>query len=144
MHNHKIASLSEAQKWVRNINLSISFTAPALVEITKCFILKIAIFLFKGLIFEVLDGGFNDIELKIMDQANQVIHEALEKSGRYTFGSGDAETTYTYCFMNHKGSQVPKVVMFTMDVHEAGRAPGAPNEGEVGHSKLEDMVNMNA
>lgn len=36
---------------------------------------------------------------------------------------------------------MPKEVMFTMDVHDAGRAPGAPKENEVGHTKLEDMVN---
>lgn len=88
----------------------------------------------------MLDGGFYDIELKIMDHEGKTIHEALEKSGRYTFGSGDSESSYTYCFVNHKGSQVPKIVMFTMDVHDAGRAPGAPKESDVGHTKLEDMV----
>lgn len=92
----------------------------------------------------MLDGGFYDIELKILDQEGKVIHEALEKSGRYTFGSGESDATYTYCFVNTKGSQTPKEVMFTMDVHDAGRAPGAPKESEVGHTKLEDMVNISA
>lgn len=36
----------------------------------------------------------------------------------------------------------PKSVMFNMDIGEAARAPGAPNEGEEGHTKLEDMVNI--
>lgn len=34
----------------------------------------------------------------------------------------------------------PKTVMFTMDLGDAPRAPGAPNENEEGHTKLEDMV----
>lgn len=90
--------------------------------------------------FEVIDGGFNDIELRITDPEGKVIHEGEEKSGKYTFGSGVEDATYTYCFINEKGSQAPKQIMFTMDVHNGGRAPGAPNEGEVGHNKLEDMV----
>lgn len=38
----------------------------------------------------------------------------------------------------------PKTVMFTMDLGDAPRAPGAPNENEEGHTKLEDMVMYNA
>lgn len=92
--------------------------------------------------FEVIDGGFNDIELRITDPEGKVIHEGEEKSGKYTFGSGDPEATYTYCFINEKGSMAPKTIMFNMDVLEAGRVAGAPNESEVGHNKLEDMVNF--
>lgn len=47
-----------------------------------------------------------------------------------------------YCFVNEKGSMAPKTVMFTMDLGDAPRAPGAPNENEEGHTKLEDMVRM--
>lgn len=47
---------------------------------------------------------------------------------------------YRYCFVNEKGSMAPKMVMFTMDIGDAPRAPGAPNEHEEGHTKLEDMV----
>lgn len=90
--------------------------------------------------FEVIDGGFHDIELRITDPEGKVIHEGEEKSGKYTFGTGDPEAKYTYCFINEKGSMAPKTIMFNMDVLDAGRAPGAPNESEVGHNKLEDMV----
>lgn len=94
-----------------------------------------------GLMFEVIDGGFQDIELRITDPEGKVIHEGEEKSGKYTFGSNSADQTYTYCFVNDKGSQVPKTIMFTMDVLDASRAAGPANEGEIGHNKLEDMVN---
>lgn len=93
-----------------------------------------------GLMFEVIDGGFNDIELRITDPEGKVIHEGEEKSGKYTFGTGDAEAQYTYCFINEKGSMAPKTIMFNMDVLDGARVAGAPNESEVGHNKLEDMV----
>lgn len=95
-----------------------------------------------GLMFEVIDGGFNDIELRITDPEGKVIHEGEEKSGKYTFGSGDPESRYTYCFINEKGSMAPKTIMFNMDVLDGGRIAGVPNEGEIGHNKLEDMVNI--
>ena len=107
------------------------------VQCTNCF----AFYLKLGLMFEVIDGGFNDIELRITDPEGKVIHEGEEKSGKYIFGSGDPEAKYTYCFINEKGSMAPKTIMFNMDVLSGDRAPGAPNEGEVGHNKLEDMVN---
>jgi len=92
-----------------------------------------------SLMFEIVEGGFNDIEIKINDPEGKVIHEGdKETSGKYTF-SANIAGTYSYCFLNEKGSQVPKTVMFTMDLGETPRA-GAANEGEEGHNKLEDMI----
>lgn len=51
--------------------------------------------LISGLMFEIVDGGFNDIDIKITDPQGKVIHEAeRESSGKYTFGasSGGAYT----------------------------------------------------
>jgi len=93
-----------------------------------------------SLMFEVIEGGFNDIELRITDPQGKVIHEGTEKSGKYTFGSGEPEAKYTYCFINEKVSMSPKTIMFNMDVLDGGRVAGAPNESEVGHNKLEDMI----
>lgn len=44
-----------------------------------------------GLTFEIVDGGFNDIDIKITDPLGKVIHEAeRESSGKYTFGASSA------------------------------------------------------
>lgn len=41
--------------------------------------------------FEIVDGGFNDIDIKISDPDGKVIHEAeRESSGKYTFGASTA------------------------------------------------------
>lgn len=40
--------------------------------------------------FEIVDGGFNDIEIKITDPEGKVIHEAdKETSGKYTFAANN-------------------------------------------------------
>lgn len=41
--------------------------------------------------FETVDGGFNDIELKITDPEGKIIHDGdKETSGKYTFGANTA------------------------------------------------------
>jgi len=89
----------------------------------------------------VIDGGFLDVDIKISGPENHVMHESeKESSGKYTFVA-PAKGTYTVCFNNERSSMTPKLVMFSIDVGEAPqRAPGAPGEEEVGHTKLEDMI----
>lgn len=93
--------------------------------------------------FEVIEGGFNDIEVRITDPKGQVVHEAQDASGKYTFGTGSPDDTFTYCFVNTKGSMAPKTIMFNMDVIDSTRPAGPPAEKDVGHNKLEDMVSNN-
>ncbi|XP_055855392.1 transmembrane emp24 domain-containing protein 2 [Episyrphus balteatus] len=94
-----------------------------------------------GLTFEVIEGGFLDVDIKITGPDQQVIHQSeKESSGKLTFSAHNSGI-HTVCFNNEKSSMTPKVVMFTIDVGEpAPRSPGAPGEDEVGHTKLEDMI----
>lgn len=89
----------------------------------------------------MIDGGFLDVDIKISGPDNHVMHESeKESSGKYTFVA-PSKGTYTVCFNNERSSMTPKLVMFSIDVGDAPqRAPGAPGEEEVGHTKLEDMI----
>lgn len=97
--------------------------------------------LFSGITFEVIEGGFLDIDIKIIGPDHGIIHESeKESSSRLAFVAATAGI-YTVCFDNQKSSMTPKLVMFSIDVDESPhRAPGAPGEDEVGHTKLEDMI----
>ncbi|XP_055374744.1 transmembrane emp24 domain-containing protein 2 [Condylostylus longicornis] len=94
-----------------------------------------------GLTFEVIDGGFMDIDVKITGPQQNIIYNGeSESSGKYTFA---AHTTgiYTACFGNLKSTMTPKVVMFSIEVGDAPRpTAGAPDKDEIGHTKLEDMI----
>ncbi|XP_039298148.1 transmembrane emp24 domain-containing protein [Nilaparvata lugens] len=87
-----------------------------------------------GLMFEISEGGFLDIDFKILGPDNNIIHKGeRETSGKYTFAA-NANGIYTYCFSNKMSTMTPKVVMFNMDVGEA-RKEETKEEGNELHDK---------
>uniref|UniRef100_A0A182JS35 GOLD domain-containing protein n=1 Tax=Anopheles christyi TaxID=43041 RepID=A0A182JS35_9DIPT len=94
-----------------------------------------------GLMFETVEGGFLDIEVSISGPDQKVIYQGeKESSGKYTFSAYETGI-YHYCFSNKMSTLTPKVVMFSMEIGEAPKGTvGAVNEGEAGHTKLEDMI----
>lgn len=95
------------------------------------------------LTFEIAEGGFLDIDVKIIDPDGNIIHEGdQESSGKYTFAA-HTSGMYTYCFSNRKGSMTPKVVMFNMETGEAPKPAEETSDGQKGegsHDKLEEMI----
>ncbi|KAF8358596.1 sel-9 [Pristionchus pacificus] len=97
-----------------------------------------------GLMFEVAEGGFLDIDVKIVGPDNKEIYRGeRESSGKYAF-KAPMDGLYTYCFGNQMSTMTPKAVMFTVDVtapHE--NAPGAADSqatASADNQKLEEMV----
>lgn len=96
--------------------------------------------LFIGLTFEIAEGGFLDIDVRIVGPDGRTIYQGeRETSGKYTFAAHNTGV-YTYCFSNKMSTMTPKVVMFNMAVGEAPKADGGEKgEGE-NADKLEDMI----
>uniref|UniRef100_U5EN48 Putative cargo transport protein n=1 Tax=Corethrella appendiculata TaxID=1370023 RepID=U5EN48_9DIPT len=94
-----------------------------------------------GLMFETTEGGFLDIDVKIIGPDKKVIYFGeRETSGKYTFSAHEAGI-YSYCFSNKMSTMTPKVVMFSMEIGDSPKGTaGAVNEPEAGHTKLEDMI----
>ncbi|GAB1864631.1 Transmembrane emp24 domain-containing protein [Camponotus japonicus] len=111
----------------------------------ECFFDKVDFGTKMGLTFEIAEGGFLDIDVKIVGPDGRIIYQGeRESSGKYTFA---AHTTgvYTYCFSNQKSTMTPKVVMFNMDIDENRKqndenAVGEAQEGDNNHGKLDDMI----
>lgn len=97
------------------------------------------IYHFLGLTFEIAEGGFLDIDVKIVDPDGKVVYNGeRESSGKYTFAA-HVPGIYTYCFSNRMSTMTPKVVMFNMAIGEPPKADEQRGEGE-GATKLEDMI----
>lgn len=74
--------------------------------------------------FETVEGGFLDIDIKILAPDDRVIYQGDgESSGKYTFAAHQPGV-YKYCFSNKMSSMTPKVVMFTMEI-------GEPQKGKI-------------
>jgi len=113
----------------------------------ECFFEKVEFGAKLGLTFEIADGGFRDIDVKITGPDGKLMYGGeRESSGKYTF----AITTpgvYTYCFSNERSTMTPKVIMFNTEVSEARKPSEEKGAGEgedpsdpTNHGKLDDMI----
>lgn len=68
-----------------------------------------------GFTFEVIEGGFLDIDVTIFDpDGAQIHHEPKASSGKYTI-EANKDGHYKYCFSNKMSTVTPKVVMFDIE-----------------------------
>jgi len=111
----------------------------------ECFFDKVEFGTKMGLTFEIAEGGFLDIDVKIVGPDGRIIYQGeQESSGKYTFAA-HTSGVYTYCFSNQKSTMTPKVVKFNMDIDE-NRKQNEDNTGAEGqdadanHGKLDDMI----
>lgn len=90
-----------------------------------------------GFTFEVIEGGFLDIDVTIFDSDGSLIHkEPKATSGKYTI-EASKDGHYKYCFSNKMSTVTPKVVMFNI---ETARQVQHKLSGAQDHDRLAEMV----
>eukprot|EP01147_Barroeca_monosierra_P008504 gene8504-970_t len=91
-----------------------------------------------GLTFQVAEGGFLDIDVKINGPDGKVIYSGeRETDGKYTF-SAHMDGRYTYCFNNKMSTVTPKLIVFSVNI--AGHEGFVVDDVEDQHDKLHDMI----
>ncbi|CAG9862626.1 unnamed protein product [Phyllotreta striolata] len=119
------------------VNHSFAYFITVDAHAEECFFDKVEAGTKMGLTFEIAEGGFLDIDVRIIDPNGQNIYQGeRETSGKYTFAA-HSSGTYTYCFSNKMSTMTPKIVMFNMAVGESPKAEHAEGESP---NKLEEMI----
>lgn len=107
----------------------------------ECFFDKVSSGTKMSLVFEVAEGGFLDIDVKIYGPDGKVIHQGdRESNGKYTFAA-HMDGVYKYCFSNQMSTMTPKAVMFSMDIGEKPKDTQGDMDSDGNHNKLAQMVN---
>ena len=72
-----------------------------------------------GLMFEVAEGGFLDIDVTISSPKGIKLHKVeRESSGKFNFAAREIGM-YSFCFSNKMSTMTPKIVMFTIEKNES-------------------------
>eukprot|EP00697_Spironema_sp_BW2_P016111 gnl/Spiro4/7223_TR3772_c0_g1_i1.p1 gnl/Spiro4/7223_TR3772_c0_g1~~gnl/Spiro4/7223_TR3772_c0_g1_i1.p1 ORF type:complete len:216 (+),score=65.43 gnl/Spiro4/7223_TR3772_c0_g1_i1:41-649(+) len=72
--------------------------------------------------FQVVYGGFLDIDIKITGEDGEVYYSAeREQEGKFNFKTSKTGL-YRFCFSNQMSTLTPKTISFQLDVGASGRA----------------------
>lgn len=96
-----------------------------------------------GFSFEVVEGGFYDVDVVIKDPNNMILHqEDRSSNGKFTV-EANSDGPYSFCFSNLKSSQSPKFVIFTIDRSDTLKSAnfaGDDSKPDEETKKIFDMV----
>jgi len=125
--------------FIANINFTNSFFVSIDAHAEECFYEKAEKNDNLGLMFEVAEGGFLDIDVMIKSPGGSKIHSVeRESSDKFNFVARETGT-FSFCFSNKMSTVTPKIVMFTIE--KSANLVSKDSDDDETHSKLEEMTN---
>uniref|UniRef100_A0A0K0FNY0 Suppressor/enhancer of lin-12 protein 9 (inferred by orthology to a C. elegans protein) n=1 Tax=Strongyloides venezuelensis TaxID=75913 RepID=A0A0K0FNY0_STRVS len=96
-----------------------------------------------GVMFEVAEGGFLDIDYRIVDPNGVIVAKGeRESSGKLTI-SAQVAGVYNFCFSNKMSTMTPKTLVFAVEVQSSEQEhPAGVKDSTIDadSQKLEEMI----
>lgn len=125
------SSLYEANAFMIHIDAGVE---------NECYHEKVPIGTKLGFSFEVIEGGFYDIDVEIKDPVNVILHQDERSSnGKFTI-EATMDGPYQFCFSNKKSSYTPKIILFDIDKSETKSSKPNSDGTNDETTKLSSMV----
>lgn len=107
----------------------------------ECFHERVPIGTKLGFSFEVVEGGFYDIDVEIKDPNNVILHQDDRASnGKFTI-EANLDGPYYFCFNNKKSSWNPKTIIFDIDRSDVIKK-GTGGDGSKEDEEITKVVEM--
>lgn len=123
--------ISTVQTYTINIDAGIE---------NECFHERVPIGTKLGFSYEVIEGGFYDIDVDIRDPSNVILYqEERSSSGKLTI-EANIDGPYKFCFSNVRSSYTPKTIIF--DIDKANASGATKSDGTKEDDEITKVVNM--
>lgn len=94
----------------------------------ECFHEKVPVGVKLGFSYEVIEGGFYDIDVVIKDPNNVILHQDDKTTASKVTIEATTEGPYTLCFSNRKVSYTPKFIIFDIERSDSiGKSKSSPS-----------------
>lgn len=126
-----VSLISSAQTYTINVDSGIE---------NECFHERVPVGTKLGFSYEVIEGGFYDIDVDIRDPNNVILYqEDRSSSGKLTI-EANIDGPYKFCFSNVKSSYTPKTIIF--DIDKANAPDATKSDGTKEDDEITKVVNM--
>jgi len=113
-----------------------SFSVDATTE--ECFYEDVQIVQTIGIMFQVTEGGFLDIDIQLKAPNGRIVYNAEKQTeGKYSFVA-HVDGEYSFCFSNRMSTLTPKAVSFMATLGDEPQQPKGPRPADL--NPLEDVV----
>lgn len=111
----------------------------------ECFHERVSTGVKLGFSYEVIEGGFFDIDVDIRDPNNVILHQEDRSSNGKVTIEANLDGPYQFCFHNRHSSKTPKMIIFDIDrsdttKHSDKKADGSSPDPNDETTKLMNMV----
>ncbi|KAM9969594.1 hypothetical protein ACTFIR_001430 [Dictyostelium discoideum] len=119
MMNNKLLLLVIALLCIASNSIVESFSFKVSAKVEECIYEEIGVDLSFTAMFQVIQGGFNDIDFTIISPDKRIVYSGQRESeGTKTLRSSFAGV-YSFCFSNKMSSLTDKTVSFILSVGES-------------------------